>query len=191
MAKEKEPKIELERIYNIPLRKSWLKVAKYKRAKKAVKALKEFLAKHMKVEDRDLKNVKLDTYLNEEIWFRGIKKPPAKIKVKAVKLDDGIVKAELLEIPEILKFKIAKEQKEKDKAKTEKEKKKAEQAAREAAEKGRKEEKTEEQKKDEEEKEKSTIEAGLEKQKQLAKQEKHIKGAKQVQKHQFRKALQK
>ena len=44
MAEEKT----LERTYNVPLRKEFLKVPKYKRAKKAVKALKQFLAKHMK-----------------------------------------------------------------------------------------------------------------------------------------------
>ena len=37
MAKEKikEPKVVLERTYNVPLRKEWLKAPKWKRAKKA------------------------------------------------------------------------------------------------------------------------------------------------------------
>ena len=185
MAKKTESKIELERIYNIPLRKQWLKVPRYRRTKRAITAIKKFLARHMKVEERDIKKVKLNTYLNEEVWFRGIRKPPAKIKVKATK-QDGIVRAELLEIPEITKFKIAREEKEKQKAKTEKEKKKPAEKPEE-----QKEEKTEEQKKEEEEKKEATREAGIEKQKQAAKQEKHIKGAKVQQKHQFRKALQK
>ena len=76
---------KLEREYVIPLRNQWKRVPRYKRANKAIKAIKEFLAKHMKVENRDLKKIKVDTYLNEEVWFRGIKKPPAKIKIKAKK----------------------------------------------------------------------------------------------------------
>jgi len=85
------------------LRRGSLNVPRYKRAKKAVKILKEFLAKHMKVEDRDLKRVKIDIYLNNEIWFRGIKKPANKIKVKAIK-KGGIVYAELSEVPDVARF---------------------------------------------------------------------------------------
>ena len=49
MAKKKEePKIVLERVYNVPLRKEFLKAPRYKRAKKAVTALKQFLVRHMK-----------------------------------------------------------------------------------------------------------------------------------------------
>jgi len=191
MAKKQETKIELERIYTVPLRKSWLKVPKYRRVPRAVKELKKFLARHMKVEERDLKKVKLDKWLNEELWFRGIKYPPAKIKIKAIK-QDGIIKAELLEIPEVMKFKQAREKKEKDKAKSEKEKKKAEEEAKKKVEEeAKKSEKTEQEKKDEDEKQKSTKQAGLEKQKEMAKQSRHVKTEKQMQKHQFRKALQK
>lgn len=101
---------ELEREYVIPLRKEYLKVQKFRKAKKAVKAIKQFLAKHMKVEERDIRKVKVDRYLNEEIWAKGIAKPPTKIKVKAIK-KDGIVYAELAEIPEYVKFKMAKDKK--------------------------------------------------------------------------------
>jgi len=103
---KKEDLIELEREYIVPLKRGSLKVPRYKRAKKAVKVLKEFLAKHMKVENRDLRKVKIDINLNNEIWFRGIKKPTNKIKVKAVK-KGGIVYVELAEVPEVIKFKIA------------------------------------------------------------------------------------
>jgi large subunit ribosomal protein L31e len=84
-----------ERQYVIPLRKEWLKVPKYKRAKKAGKAIKEFLARHFRVE---MKDVRVGRWLNEEIWARGIKKPPHKIKIKASKDDKGLVWAELLEL---------------------------------------------------------------------------------------------
>ena len=42
MAAKKETKI-IERTYNVPLRKEYRKVPRWKRTKKAVKALKEFL----------------------------------------------------------------------------------------------------------------------------------------------------
>lgn len=113
MAKKKTdgPKIELEREYNVPLRKGWLKVPKYKRGAKAVKTLKEFLVRHMKVYDRDLRKIKLDILLNNEIRFRGMKKPPAKIKVKAVKYDDGIVEATLVTLPKHIEFELARKAK--------------------------------------------------------------------------------
>ena len=84
----------LERTYNVPLRKEFLKVPKYKRAKKAVKALKQFLVKHMKSDD-----VKIGRYLNDEIWKHGIKNPPHHVKLNAVKDKEGLVTAELVGAP--------------------------------------------------------------------------------------------
>jgi len=86
MAKEtKETKKVLERTYVIPLRSEWLKAPRYKRAKKAMRAIKEFLAKHMKVENRDMDKIKIDPWINRAIWMRGIRKPAHKITVKAIK----------------------------------------------------------------------------------------------------------
>ena len=110
--KKVESKVELEREYVVPLKRGVLNVPHYKRAKKAVKTLKEFIVQHMLVRDRDLKKVKVNINLNNEIWFRGIKKPMNKIKVKAKKID-GIVYVELAEIPEYVGFKIAREAKKK------------------------------------------------------------------------------
>jgi len=111
--KTKEPKVILEREYIVPLRKGWLKVPEYKRASKAIKTLKEFIAKHMKLYDSDLRKVKIDQVLNNEIRFRGMKKPPARIKVIAKKFDDNIIKVELVNIPTHIKFKQAREEKKK------------------------------------------------------------------------------
>jgi len=116
--KSTEPKIILEREYTVPLRKQWLKVPEYKRVPKAVKALKQFIARHMKLYDSDLRKVKIDITLNNEMRFRGIKKPPAKIKVKAVKLDSGIIRVELAKLPDKLKFTKTKEEKKQKKLKT-------------------------------------------------------------------------
>lgn len=92
--KEEKSKVVLEREYIIPLRKEFQKAPKYKRAKKTIKALKEFLAKHMKSD-----NIKIGKYLNLKVWEHGIKNPPHKVKVKAEKFDDGLVKAELVGAP--------------------------------------------------------------------------------------------
>ena len=107
---------EFEREYTIPLRREWGKVPRYKRAKKAGKAVKEFLVRHMKVYDRDLDKIKIDRYVNEELWFRGIKKPPVRIKVKVRKDSKGIVHVELADMPEKLKYKKAKEERREKKA---------------------------------------------------------------------------
>ena len=49
--KEEKPKTVLERVYIVPLRKEFQKVASWRRTEKAVKALREFIAKHMKSEN--------------------------------------------------------------------------------------------------------------------------------------------
>ena len=122
--KEQEPKSVLEREYIVPLRKGWLKVPEYKRANKAVKTLKEFLAKHMKVYDRDLRKIKIDILLNNEIRFRGTRKPPARILVKAVKRESGIVEVKLVNLPVHIEFELArKAKKQAEKARKSKDKK--------------------------------------------------------------------
>lgn len=112
MAKNNEsPKMEYEREYIVPLRQGWLKVPEYKRANKAVKTLKEFIARHMKVYDRDLRKIKVETDLNNEIRFRGMKKPPAKIRVKAKRFDNDTVSVELVDLPAHIKFRRIREEK--------------------------------------------------------------------------------
>ena len=81
---------ELERTYNVPLRKGIMKVPEYKRANKAIRVLRKFLERHMKSED-----VKIGPYLNSKILEHGRKNIPHHVEVKAIK-EDGIVKAELL-----------------------------------------------------------------------------------------------
>ena len=175
MAKEKvkEPKVELEREYIVPLRRGWLKVPKYKRAAKAVKTLKEFLAQHMKVFDRDLRKIKLDILLNNEIRFRGMKKPLSKIKVKAKKFDNGIVRVELAQVPDKLKFKKSKEEK---KALEVKKKISEKEEVREAAEAAIKKEEKREESEEDKEKEAAAREESLKISKEQAKDLKHTTG---------------
>ncbi len=115
MKKEKQETFERE--YTILLREKTRSVPRYKKTNKAVRTIKEFLARHMKIYDRDLNKIKLDKYLNEYLWFRGIRKPPYKVKVK-VKKDGEFIRAELVDLPEKLKFKKAREEKRESKAKS-------------------------------------------------------------------------
>ena len=89
MAAKKED-AKLERVYTVPLRKEYQKVPRWRRTKKAVKALQQFLEKHMKSD-----NFKLSSELNEELWKHGIKNPPHHVKVTVTKDKDGVVKADL------------------------------------------------------------------------------------------------
>ncbi|MFN3527989.1 MAG: 50S ribosomal protein L31e [Candidatus Altarchaeaceae archaeon] len=65
---------EQERIYTIPLREAYNQPWT-KRARKAVRIVKEFLQRHTKQE------IKIGNDVNEEIWKRGMKHPPRKIRV--------------------------------------------------------------------------------------------------------------
>lgn len=182
MADEKSEKIERE--YTIPLRGEWAKVPRYKRANKAVKAIKEFLARHMKIYDRDLRKIKIDKYINEEIWFRGIKKPPARIKVKAIK-EGEIVRVELAEMPETLKFKKAREEKREKIAEEGKPKKHEHEHKEEVG------EKTEEKIAEEKEKKAASIESMEKLEKETAKKMKHQTKQSKQPKHPVRQALKK
>jgi large subunit ribosomal protein L31e len=82
---------EVERVYTIPLR-NVKKAPRWKRAKRAVAEVRGYLEKHMKAE---AENIKIDSTINEKLWERGASKPPSRIRVRAVKFDDGIVEAEL------------------------------------------------------------------------------------------------
>lgn len=99
----------MERTYIIPLRKEWQKAPMYKRTKKAVKATKEFLQKHMKVE-----NVKLGRHLNMRLWAEGYRHPPHKVEVSVelVKDKEGdYAYAELVGVQKEVLKKAVKEEK--------------------------------------------------------------------------------
>jgi len=167
----------------IPLRRKFKKTASYRRAPKAIRAIKEFLVRHMKVYDRDLKKIKLDKYLNEFVWTRGIKNPPAKIKIRAF-IDGDFIRAELAELTEKLRFKKDKlEKRGKGGAATTK-KEELEKLA-EAP------EKTEKEKAEEKEKKAAVVEAGHKMEKLAEKQAKHQTKLSKQPKRQRRMALEK
>ena len=160
----------LERQYTIPLRREFLKVPRYRRAKKAVKQIKQFLARHMKAEEKD---VKVGRWVNEQVWSRGIKNPPTKVIVNVSKDDKGIVKVELIEISEKAKKIEAKEQ---SRMRTIEDKKKAEEAAKKAQEEAAKKEAEEQKKAEEASKSKGEKEVDKEK-KEIEKVEKKVTDA--------------
>jgi len=83
-----------EKVFTINLRKDGLKAPRWKKSNKASSTVREYLRRHMKVD-----NIKIGDSINREIWSRGDQKPPTKIKIKAIKTKDGedndLVKAEI------------------------------------------------------------------------------------------------
>ncbi|MFT4298008.1 MAG: hypothetical protein ACMXX5_02345, partial [Candidatus Woesearchaeota archaeon] len=112
---------------------------KYKRAKKAIRTIQEFISKNMKSEE-----VKLGKYLNLKVWEKGIKSPPHHVLIIAKKDENGIVTAELKNAP-----------KEKEEAKPKKAEKKPEDKEAEASKKEEKEKASEKSEKQAESLEKS------------------------------------
>lgn len=79
---------ETERIYVIPLKKKSFNHSRA--APTAIKKVKQYLMRHMHAEEDD---IWIDDSLNHEIWSNGKYKMPTKIRVKAVKFEDGVVEA--------------------------------------------------------------------------------------------------
>jgi large subunit ribosomal protein L31e len=74
-----------ERICTIPFRKVWA-TPMGKRTPRASRVLRAFVKRHMKAE-----NVEISNEVNEELWARGIRKPPRQITVRLVKDKEGRV----------------------------------------------------------------------------------------------------
>ena len=90
---EEEKEIVEERIYTVPLGKAWI-MPPNKRTPRAVRMLRTFIIKHMKLETRKeeeteeeetLPQLIISNEVNEKMWSRGIEKPPRKIRVRAEK----------------------------------------------------------------------------------------------------------
>jgi len=112
---------KLERIYTVPLGEAF-EVPRKKRVPKAVKLLKEFIARHMKAEDE---RIVISEALNKQLWGRSIQKPPRRVKVRLIK-EDGTIKAYLSDEKIEEAKKEEKKQEEKQKAEEKEEKKKTE-----------------------------------------------------------------
>lgn len=86
---EAEGEVEEERLYVVPLGRVWTTPRPY-RTPKAVKALKSFIKKHMKVD-----RVRIDGKLNQFIWRRSIEKPPRRIRVRVTRDKEGVATVHL------------------------------------------------------------------------------------------------
>ncbi|MBE6521421.1 MAG: 50S ribosomal protein L31e [Candidatus Methanomethylophilaceae archaeon] len=84
---------EIERIMVVPLRKAKM-APRTRRTNRAVKEVRIFIARHMKTDEE---KVWIDATVNEKLWQNGIRNPPSRISVKAVKYDDGLVEVSLAE----------------------------------------------------------------------------------------------
>lgn len=82
---------ELERIYTIPLRDA-KHGSRNKMANRAVREVRTFLNRHMKSD-----TIWIDDAVNRAIWAHGMYKVPSKIRVRAVKFEDGVVEVSLPE----------------------------------------------------------------------------------------------
>jgi len=81
-----------ERDYVVPMRRGFVKTPRYIRTKRAISVLRAFLVRHCKAE------IRIGQHLNEEVWARGIRNPPGKVKVHCwIEEKDGkrIAKVEL------------------------------------------------------------------------------------------------
>ncbi|MFX1474006.1 MAG: 50S ribosomal protein L31e [Promethearchaeota archaeon] len=86
--------VVVERLYTIPLGKVY-ETVRGRRAKRAVKMVRAFIARHMKPEEEE--DLIIDPTLNEYLWARGIEKPPRRVRVRTTKDKEGIVRVYLVE----------------------------------------------------------------------------------------------
>ncbi len=82
-------KVGDELILVVPIAKIKKRVPRWKRAPRAARFLREWVARHAKAE-----KVVVDPAVNEKLWERGIEKPPSRIRVRVrVEEEDGVRKA--------------------------------------------------------------------------------------------------
>jgi large subunit ribosomal protein L31e len=85
---------ELEREFVVPLRASKHQPARHRRAGHALQTVRRFMVRHMKGEPED---VWIDPRLNTFIWQHGAAHIPSKIRVKAIRFEDGLIEVDLAE----------------------------------------------------------------------------------------------
>ena len=102
---EEEEEIVEERIYTVPLGKALITPPR-RRAPRAMRMLRTFIIKHMKLEakkpeegeeEEEPPKLTISNEVNEKLWRRGIEKPPRKIRIRAAKDKDGNVTVYLAE----------------------------------------------------------------------------------------------
>jgi large subunit ribosomal protein L31e len=92
---------ELERVFTIPLTIT-KQVPRTKRAPRAIKEIKDYVIRHMadksqSGDEEKKREVWVDNKVNERIWAEGIENPPSKVRVKAIRFEDGLIEVSLPE----------------------------------------------------------------------------------------------
>lgn len=85
---------EIEREYIIPLRASRHQPSRRRRAGHALETVRRFVTRHMQGAPED---VWIDPRLNEHIWEQGIQRIPSRVRVRAIRFEDGLIEVDLLE----------------------------------------------------------------------------------------------
>lgn len=88
MVREKD-----EALYIIPLQRVYWGGRRRTRGKRAVRLIRDFVKRHFNAD-----RVIIDNMVNEYIFSRKIEKPPRRIAVKVIRIDEGIYKV-LLAVP--------------------------------------------------------------------------------------------
>ncbi|MGC8924109.1 MAG: 50S ribosomal protein L31e [Candidatus Micrarchaeia archaeon] len=86
----------MERVYSINLSKVYSLGKHTVRARRAIKEVRRFAARHMKA---DIEKVVIGTDVNEYIWRDGIQRPPRRLRVKLVKDEKTGAVIVMLEAP--------------------------------------------------------------------------------------------
>ena len=93
----------MERVFTIPLTIT-KQVPRTKRAPRAIKEIRDYVKRHMAEkpsrgeEDEEMKReIWVDYRLNEYLWANGIENPPSKVRVKAIRFEDGLIEVSLPE----------------------------------------------------------------------------------------------
>jgi large subunit ribosomal protein L31e len=73
-------------IFTIPLGDLW-KESRWRRTPKALRILKSFILRHLKMEPESLR---ISQDLNKILWMRGIEKPPRRIRVRVMRDKEGV-----------------------------------------------------------------------------------------------------
>ncbi len=79
-----------ERVYTVPLDHAWIAPIK-NRVPRAMKILRDYVKKNMGSD-----SVLINNKVNEVLWSRGIERPLRKIRIRAVKDKDDIVRVDLV-----------------------------------------------------------------------------------------------
>ncbi|RDE15120.1 MAG: hypothetical protein C4K48_04870 [Candidatus Thorarchaeota archaeon] len=91
-AAPEEEEIIDERIYTVPLRLAYWTGSRIHRANRTVRILRHFIERNMKPEE-----LLIQPEVNDKIWARGIQKPPRRLRIRATKNADNLVRVYLAE----------------------------------------------------------------------------------------------